>query len=57
MAFSVCKWSFVKREGNRVAHSIASLALSCSNEIMLDGSVPSCANVWMTKDVISSNIE
>ncbi|PWA41769.1 hypothetical protein CTI12_AA548270 [Artemisia annua] len=57
MAFNDCKWSFVKREGNRVAHSIASLALSCSNEIMLDGSVPSCANVWVTKYVISSNIE
>ncbi|GJV06404.1 hypothetical protein Tco_1344060 [Tanacetum coccineum] len=38
-------WSFVKREGNRVAHSIASLVLSCSYEITLDGSVPNCANV------------
>ncbi|PWA48861.1 reverse transcriptase [Artemisia annua] len=45
MAFRVCNWSFVKREGNRVAHSIASLVLSCPNEFMLDGSVPSCANV------------
>ena len=57
MAFSVCNWSFVKREGNRVAHSIASLALSCPHEFMLDGSVPSCANLWMSKDVILSNMQ
>ena len=57
MAFSVCNCSFVKREGNRVAHSIASLALSCPHEFMLDGSVPSCANLWMSKDVILSNME
>ncbi|GJS25756.1 RNA-directed DNA polymerase, eukaryota, reverse transcriptase zinc-binding domain protein [Tanacetum coccineum] len=30
-------------EGNRVAHSIASLALTCSYEITLDGSVPNYA--------------
>ncbi|GKF24787.1 reverse transcriptase, partial [Tanacetum coccineum] len=36
MAFDVCSWSFVKREGNRVAHSIASLALTCSYVITLD---------------------
>ncbi|PWA52426.1 hypothetical protein CTI12_AA454980 [Artemisia annua] len=57
MTFNVCNWSFVKREGNRVAHSIASLALSCHHEFTLDGSVPSCANVWMFKDVILSNLE
>ncbi|GKD25663.1 reverse transcriptase [Tanacetum coccineum] len=45
LAFDVCSWSFVKREKNRVAHSIASLALSCDDEITLDGSVPTCANV------------
>ncbi|GKB50404.1 reverse transcriptase [Tanacetum coccineum] len=45
LAFDVCSWSFIKREGNRVAHSIASLALSCDDEITLDGSVPTCVNV------------
>ncbi|GKB81831.1 reverse transcriptase [Tanacetum coccineum] len=57
LAFDVCSWSFVKREGNRVAHSIASLALSCDDKITLDGSVPTCANVWIIKDVLSSNME
>ena len=57
MAFNVCNWSFVKREGNKVAHSIASLALSCSHEFTLDGTVPSCASVWMSKDVILSFME
>ncbi|GKD66527.1 reverse transcriptase [Tanacetum coccineum] len=57
LAFDVCYWSFVKREGNRVAHSIANVALSCSYESILDGGVPSCANAWMIKDVISSNME
>ncbi|GJX21922.1 reverse transcriptase [Tanacetum coccineum] len=57
MVFDVYSWSFVKREGNRVAHSIASLALTCSYEITLDGSVPNCANVWMIKDVLLSEME
>ncbi|GKC12980.1 reverse transcriptase [Tanacetum coccineum] len=50
-------WSFVKREGNRAAHSVASFALTCSYEITLDGSVPNCANVWMIKDVLLSEME
>ncbi|GJZ74583.1 reverse transcriptase [Tanacetum coccineum] len=57
MAFDVCSWSFVKRERNRVAHCIASLALTCSYEITLDGIVPNCANVWMIKDVLLSEME
>ncbi|GKA33741.1 reverse transcriptase [Tanacetum coccineum] len=57
LAFDVCCWSFVKRVGNRVAHSIANLALSCSCESILDGGVPSCANAWVIKDVLSSNME
>ncbi|GKF33822.1 reverse transcriptase, partial [Tanacetum coccineum] len=56
MAFDVCSWSFVKREGNRAAHSVASFALTCSYEITLDGSVPTCANVWMIKDVLLSEM-
>ncbi|GJW22252.1 retrovirus-related pol polyprotein from transposon TNT 1-94 [Tanacetum coccineum] len=50
-------WSFVKREGNRAAHSVASFALTCSYEITLDGSVPTCANVWMIKDVLLSEMK
>ncbi|GKC56963.1 reverse transcriptase, partial [Tanacetum coccineum] len=57
LAFDVCHWSFVKWEGNRVAHSIANVALSCSYESILDGGVLSCANAWMIKDVLSSNME
>ncbi|GKA01902.1 reverse transcriptase [Tanacetum coccineum] len=57
LAFDVCCWSFVKRVGNRVAHSIANLALSCSCESILDGGVPSCVNAWVIKDVLSSNME
>ncbi|GJX63743.1 reverse transcriptase [Tanacetum coccineum] len=54
-SFSSCNWSFVKREGNNVAHSIATWALSCSDELILEGSVPECACIWATDDVLSSN--
>ena len=30
LAFGTCQWSFVKREGNEVAHSIATWALGCN---------------------------
>ncbi|GJX88621.1 reverse transcriptase, partial [Tanacetum coccineum] len=43
-SFSSCNWSFVKREGNKVAHSIATWALSCSDELILEGSVSECAS-------------
>ncbi|GJX87232.1 reverse transcriptase [Tanacetum coccineum] len=45
------------QEGNRVAHSIANVALSCSYESILDGGVLGCVNAWMIKYVLSSNME
>ncbi|PWA76154.1 hypothetical protein CTI12_AA238720 [Artemisia annua] len=51
LTFSTCSWSFVKREGNIVAHSIATWALGCSNDVILEGEVPSCASVLVLKDV------
>ncbi|PWA53683.1 reverse transcriptase [Artemisia annua] len=54
LSFSLCNWSFVKREGNKVAHSIASWALECNDELILEGGVPNCACIWATNDVLSS---
>ncbi|PWA86585.1 Amidophosphoribosyl transferase [Artemisia annua] len=36
LAFRLCTWSFVKRDGNKVAHSIANWALGCNGEIILE---------------------
>lgn len=55
-AFSTCNWSFVKREGNMVAHSIASWGLGRNEEIVLDGRVPDCTFVRATNDVLLSRI-
>ncbi|GKC73987.1 reverse transcriptase, partial [Tanacetum coccineum] len=43
LAFSSCQWSFVKREGNKVAHSTAAWVVRCNKEIVLEGRVPDCA--------------
>ncbi|GKG35592.1 reverse transcriptase, partial [Tanacetum coccineum] len=48
--FNSCEWSFVRREGNQVAHSIASWALGCTNNVILDGEVPNCATALAVKD-------
>lgn len=53
LAFSTCNWSFVKREGNMVAHNIATWALGCTNDVILEGEVPSCASVLVSEDVVS----
>ncbi|GJU02884.1 reverse transcriptase [Tanacetum coccineum] len=55
VSFNSCNWPFIKREGNKVAHSIATWALRCSAELILEGSVPECARTWTTDDVLSSN--
>ncbi|GJS08077.1 reverse transcriptase [Tanacetum coccineum] len=52
--FNSCEWSFVRREGNQVAHSIASWALGCTNNVILDGEVSNCATALAVKDAISS---
>ncbi|PWA73584.1 hypothetical protein CTI12_AA146360 [Artemisia annua] len=52
--FNICEWSFVRREGNMVAHSIASWALGCTSNVILEGEVPTCAVVLATEDVVSS---
>ncbi|GJX03021.1 reverse transcriptase [Tanacetum coccineum] len=41
----LCSWSFVKREGNKAAYSIATWALGCSGEIILESRVPECSCV------------
>ncbi|GJT02855.1 serine carboxypeptidase-like protein 40 [Tanacetum coccineum] len=55
VSFNSFNWSFVKREGNKVVHSKATWALGCSDELILEGSVPECARIWATDDVLSSN--
>ncbi|GJR86482.1 reverse transcriptase [Tanacetum coccineum] len=52
LAFGTCDWSFVKREGNMVAHSIARWALGCTNDVVLEGDVPSCASGLVSKDIV-----
>ncbi|GKA81339.1 ribonuclease H [Tanacetum coccineum] len=52
----LCSWSFVRREGNKVAHSIATWALGCSGEIILESRVPECSCKFVTEDVLSSSI-
>ncbi|GKC88379.1 receptor protein kinase TMK1-like protein [Tanacetum coccineum] len=46
--------SGAKRERNQVAHSIASWALGCTNNVILDGEVLNCATALAVKDAISS---
>lgn len=53
LALSECTWSFVKREGNMVAHSIATWTIGCNDEIVLEGTVPDCASVWVAKSVLT----
>ena len=54
LAFSTCNWSFVKREGNMVAHSIATWGIGCNDEIVLEGRVPNCILDRVTNDVLLS---
>ncbi|GKB84291.1 reverse transcriptase, partial [Tanacetum coccineum] len=54
LAFGTCDWSFVKREGNMVAHSIARWALGCTTDMVLEGDVPSCASGLVSKDIVLS---
>nr|GEV42066.1 reverse transcriptase [Tanacetum cinerariifolium]GEW03615.1 reverse transcriptase [Tanacetum cinerariifolium]GEW03640.1 reverse transcriptase [Tanacetum cinerariifolium] len=53
-SFNICKWSFTRRGVNKVAHSIASWALGCTNTVIIEGDVLNCASVLAVKDVISS---
>ncbi|GJX70310.1 reverse transcriptase [Tanacetum coccineum] len=46
-----CQWSFVKRQGNKVAHSIAAWVVGCNNEIVLEVRVPDCALECVMEDV------
>ncbi|GKD65499.1 reverse transcriptase [Tanacetum coccineum] len=54
LAFGTCDWSFVKREGNMVAHSMARWALGCTTDMVLEGDVPSYASGLVSKDIILS---
>ncbi|GJU89517.1 reverse transcriptase [Tanacetum coccineum] len=54
LAFRTCDWSFVKREGNMVAYSIARWALGCTTDVILKRKVPSCAYVLVLKDIVLS---
>ncbi|PWA90132.1 hypothetical protein CTI12_AA102250 [Artemisia annua] len=54
LAFSTCNWSFVKRDGNMVAHSIATWGIGCNDEIVLEGRVPNCSLDRVTNDVLLS---
>ncbi|GJU03525.1 reverse transcriptase [Tanacetum coccineum] len=40
LSFESCSWSFVQREGNRVAHELARIALNDSIDGLYDGFVP-----------------
>nr|GEV23192.1 aspartyl protease AED3-like [Tanacetum cinerariifolium] len=55
-SFSSCQWSFVKREGNKVAHSIAAWVVGCNNEIVLESRVPDCALECAMDDVLLCSI-
>ncbi|GKB03476.1 reverse transcriptase [Tanacetum coccineum] len=54
LAFGTCDWSFVKKEGNMVAHSIARWALGCTTNMVLECDVPSCASGLVSKDIFLS---
>ncbi|GJY38210.1 reverse transcriptase [Tanacetum coccineum] len=54
-SFNICEWSFTRKDGNKVAHSMASWALRCTNTVIIEGKVPNCASVLAVKDVISSD--
>ncbi|GJU16147.1 retrotransposon protein, putative, ty1-copia subclass [Tanacetum coccineum] len=51
IAKSSCQWSFVKRQGNKVVHSIDVWVVGCNNEIVLEGRVPDCALECVMEDV------
>ena len=55
LSFDSCTWSFVRREGNRVAHELASRALYDSLDDLYDGFVPPSIEQWVQHDVTLLN--
>ncbi|GKA04555.1 reverse transcriptase [Tanacetum coccineum] len=51
LSFESCSWSFVRREGNRVAHELARIALNDSIDGFYDGFVPPSVEPWVEHDV------
>ncbi|GKC57499.1 reverse transcriptase, partial [Tanacetum coccineum] len=50
-SFTSCSWSFVRRDGNQVAHELASRALYNNVDEVYDGFVPASISSWVLNDV------
>ncbi|GKA69963.1 reverse transcriptase [Tanacetum coccineum] len=55
LLFNSGTWSFVRREGNRVAHKLARRALNDSIDNLYDGFVPFSIKPWVQHGVTSLN--
>nr|GEZ84628.1 reverse transcriptase [Tanacetum cinerariifolium] len=51
-SFTSCSWSFVRREGNRVAHELARRALCDNVDEVYDGFVPPLVDSWVLNDLM-----
>ena len=51
-SFTSCSWSFVRRDGNRVAHELARTRLHDIVDEVYDGFVPPRVNPWVLNDVM-----
>ncbi|GJT29694.1 reverse transcriptase [Tanacetum coccineum] len=49
-SFTSCSWSFVRRDGNQVAHELASRALYNNVDEVYDGFVPASISSWVLND-------
>ncbi|GJT87844.1 reverse transcriptase [Tanacetum coccineum] len=53
LLFDSFSWSFVRREGNKVAHEMARIALKDNVDDMYDGCVPRSVEAFVQHDVNS----
>ncbi|PWA79598.1 hypothetical protein CTI12_AA205230 [Artemisia annua] len=51
LLFDSCTWSFVRREGNKVAHELARLAVTDNVDVLYDGYVPLSVQALAQHDV------
>ncbi|GJS54731.1 reverse transcriptase [Tanacetum coccineum] len=55
LSFESCTWSFVRRDGNRVAHELARIVLNNSIDGLYDGFMPPSVQSWVEHDINFQN--